>query len=308
MLTRPCATANSVANDALQDGETTAGYLASALQHAEAAAEAAGVLGLAALQSAALLAAGRACKLQAHAAMMDDTQQAATATQQQQPTDACVTAGSSISSSTAGSAVFEAAWLPWPGPLRYCNTAALGGTEASGGSVHDPPAASETSAAAQASGDSVDVQQQSLTANTDAGSARTAAAAAAAPAGAAPQQAVPQLPAAAVGSYNQAVQCFQQALHTALQLQELHTAAAAARELQHCYGQLQPDRAALYLAVAQSCTTAAAVTGWFEQAADLQHPEVLLWRQQRQLEEAGCGPNAAHQHQVCLCVLFIQAA
>jgi hypothetical protein len=107
-----------------------------------------------------------------------------------------------------------------------------------------------------------------------------------------------QLPLAAQQPLQQAVQVLQQALEAALHQQQLPTAEAAARALAHCYGQLQPEQAAFYLAVAQSCSSAGAMRGSFEQAAAPQHAEVLLWRQMQQLEQAAAPGASMHMLQV----------
>lgn len=107
-----------------------------------------------------------------------------------------------------------------------------------------------------------------------------------------------QLPAGAQEPYQQATVYLQQALQEALEHQQLHTAQAAAQELMHCYGQLQPDKAGLCLAMAQSCSSARAMRRTFEQAAAGQHAELLLWRQLQQLESASICSSVQEQ-QVC---------
>jgi hypothetical protein len=103
-----------------------------------------------------------------------------------------------------------------------------------------------------------------------------------------------QLPPEAEQPYKLAVQTLQQALQEALQYQELPTAQASARALAHCYGLLQPEQTAWYLATAQSCSSAVAMRATFEQAAALQHAEVLLWRQLQQLEAMGAAGSVHH--------------
>lgn len=108
---------------------------------------------------------------------------------------------------------------------------------------------------------------------------------------------IPELPPAARLPHQQALSCLQEALHEALHAQQLDTAETAARELMVCYGVLQPDKAALYLAVAQSCSTARAMRAVFEGAAAGQHAEVLLERQQQQMHQE-VGQAAVHLQQV----------
>jgi hypothetical protein len=113
-----------------------------------------------------------------------------------------------------------------------------------------------------------------------------------------------QLPAPAAQLHQQAEQYLHQALQEALQHQLLHIAERASRALVYCCGLLQPERAALYLAVAQSCSSTQEMRRGFEGAAARQHAEVLLWRQLQQLES--CGPGSVHLDKVQDCCQLVE--
>lgn len=271
-------------------------YLASALQHAEQAAEAAAASGQPGTHAAASLALGKAHMLQAHAVMLE---------QQLESGAAFLRAASNSGGHSSETDVFDAAWLPWPGQLAY-SSGAKPAAAAQAGTDRDAP----TENVLGASGDG---QVLSASGAIQASTASTSGTTDTEPQGnelAATQQPPDsqgdslasthtevQLPPEAVQSYLQAIQILQEAVQAALQLQQLTTAETAARALAHCYGHLQPEQTAWYLAVAQSCSSAGAMRGSFEQAAALQHAEVLLWRQLQQLEHSA-GPDSVHKAQV----------
>jgi hypothetical protein len=174
----------------------------------------------------------------------------------------------------------------WPASADRPN--ALTVTSA-GASTPGPLAASGDAAGAE--GDSNNAAAASLVTVTPEGPCQVQGGAASA--------AIRQLPAPVAQLHQQPVQCLQQALHEAVQHQLLHIAERAARALAYCHGMLQPAHTALYLAVAQSCSSTDAMRRGFEGAAAQQHAEVLLWRQLQQLE--ACGPGSVHLEQVLHC-------
>lgn len=284
-------------------------YMDSAWQHAAQAVAAATACKQPGLHAAAALALGQARMLQAHAVMLEEQRSGPlTATLPQ------TTSSAEGDASTTASA-FDAAWLPWNcrlAPSSSARAAAGPPSEGTGGALGAPDSAAAP-AAADAPAQGEEEQLSGPSAGAGSISVREAAgpdavddaAAGAAGIGAqgqlggsVGQQQKPQLPAAAEPHYRQAIQHLQQALQEALQHQQLSTAEAAARSLLHCYGLLQPEQAAVCAAVAQSCSSAAAMRAVFQQAAAPQHPEVLLWRQLQQLE-ASCAPGSEQQLQVC---------
>lgn len=279
-------------------------YMDRAVQHAQQASVAATASNQPGLHAAAVLVLGQANMLQAHAVMLEE-QQGSSAAQQQSPSSKNGAISSDISS-------FDAAWLPWVCPQAISTLA-------------DPTAGMAAQAdqqgAAQSSGEAVAPADGALGVPVATGDSRPASASGSAlPAGegnAAPGAdsvaqgdfgcgGVPpsprkvQLPSAAEKPYQQAIHHLQLALQEALQHQQLSTAEAAARSLMYCYGWLSPEQAAMCAAVAQSCSSSAAMRSAFQQAAALQHPEVLLWRQLEQLE-AVYGAGSVQQLQVCAC-------
>lgn len=269
-------------------------HLERALQHAAQAAEAAAAANQPSLHAAALLALGKAHMLQAHVAMLQQ--------QDNVPVVQPLADGDRSRSNCASAShadLFEAAWLPWPGGMAPSIpvSAAMGTDSTSSGPVAVDGAAS--------------VGQAASGLDSGSGQALPSPLAAVLPDQPADcclldDRAQPslQLPADAAAPYQQATTRLHGALQQALQHQQLQTAQAAARALAHCYGQLQPDKAALHLAVAQSCSSALAMRRSFEESAAEQHMELLLWRQLEQLE-AGWKGASVHEQQVCavwLCV------
>lgn len=302
--------------------EPAADYLQQALQHAQEAAEAAAAEGQPSVHAAALLALGNAHMLQAHAALLEEDQQQGGAATCLALCSKSGSSGNDGGGSCSDTAWFDAAWTPWPGQLA-CSS---GGGSSGGGSIPSPAAAAHPAdpssgpacePAAAAPGDGPAAPPAAPGSAADVASTDADAATAASLAVGSNLQsetALPdhsrssnsssssrppdvQLPLAAQQPLQQAVQVLQQALEAALHQQQLPTAEAAARALARCFGQLQPEQAAFYLAVAQSCSSAAQMRGSFEQAAAPQHAEVLLWRQMQQLEQVAV-PGAASMHQL----------
>jgi hypothetical protein len=266
-------------------------YAAQALQHAAAAAAASCssyALSPAAdeqqqqqprqphLHAAALVALGRSHMQQAHAALLA----------------ACPENGSD-------SFAVEASWLPWPGALSECRQQAFTAATAPE-ALRDEActAAAATGSSRPLSAAAVPAVAAAITGlrpgSPAAGAASSDGAAASKPASQDPCDV--RLPAAAQEPLHLAVQALEQALSVALHCQQLKTAQEASLALAGCYGRLQPAKAALCLAVSQSCASAAALRASFEAATgDAGHAEVLLWRQLQQLGALqGAAPGASN--------------
>jgi hypothetical protein len=243
-------------------------YYQLAAAHARAAADAAA--GAPAQHAAALLAAGLALMQQAHAAMLEE----AAVQQRRQHCQMLASAGAAADVPLLQPSFdADAFWAPWPAQRPQLLLVQHTGTTPAATDI-----VSRTSSDAQPEGATQQEAADSDTAVADSSDASPSPAASAVPqglladssSGAAPVEAAAAalpMPEPAAKAHQEAVQLLQQALSEALSCQQWATARTAALALVRCHGLLQPQQAAVCLALAQDCKSVADMKAVFERWA-----------------------------------------